>query len=217
LTINHHLDPATIMSFAAGTIGEALGFVAASHIAWCPECRAALQEAESLGGEIFAGLAPETVSAGCRARTLGRLDDAPLAPPLQSRQPRVGVPMPLQRLLGGAALSEVNWKSKAPGLALHDLPLSPGAKGKLLLMRIAPGKAMPAHGHGGEEMTLILEGAYNDSLGRFAKGDVADLDDHIEHKPIVETGMACICLVATEAPTRFKSWPARLAQPFIGI
>ncbi|HQX84390.1 MAG TPA: cupin domain-containing protein, partial [Aestuariivirga sp.] len=89
--------------------------------------------------------------------------------------------------------------------------------GKLFLMRIAPGTAMPEHGHGGEEITLILSGAYNDRFGRYARGDVADLDESIEHQPIVEKDSACICLVATEAPTRFKSWPARLLQPLIGI
>ena len=84
-------------------------------------------------------------------------------------------------------------------------------------MRIAPGTAMPEHGHGGEEITLILSGAYNDNFGRYAPGDVADLDESVEHQPIVEQDAACICLVATEAPTRFKSWPARLLQPLVGI
>jgi anti-sigma factor ChrR (cupin superfamily) len=27
----------------------------------------------------------------------------------------------------------------------------------------------------------------------------------------------CICLIATEAPTRFRALWARLAQPFVGI
>jgi putative transcriptional regulator len=120
-------------------------------------------------------------------------------------------------LLGGQPLDSIKWKSKAPGLAIYDLPVSPASRGKLFLMRIAAGKAMPEHGHGGEELTLILSGAYNDSLGRFAAGDIADLDQDFEHQPVVEADEACICLVATEAPTRFKSWPARLLQPLIGI
>ena len=76
---------------------------------------------------------------------------------------------------------------------------------------------MPEYGHGGEEITLILSAAENDKFGRYAQGDVADLDESIEHQPVVETGAACICLVATEAPTRFKSGPALLLQPLIGI
>jgi putative transcriptional regulator len=76
---------------------------------------------------------------------------------------------------------------------------------------------MPEHGHGGEELTLVLEGAYSDKLGRFAAGDIADLGDDVEHQPVVDQDRACICLVATEAPTRFRSWPARILQPLIGI
>jgi hypothetical protein len=39
----------------------------------------------------------------------------------------------------------------------------------------------------------------------------------IEHKPVAEAGEDCICLVAIERPTRFKSIAARLMQPLVGI
>ena len=217
MTINHHLDPATIMAHTAGTLDEALSVVVASHISWCPSCREASRQAALMGGEILGGLADTAVSEDCRSRTLGMLDTATLHRFPKSPAARSEVPEPLGRLLAGQSLSDLKWKNKAPGLALFDLPVSAAARGKLFLMRIAAGKAMPEHGHGGEEITLILSGAYNDSLGRFASGDVADLDEDFEHQPVVETGTACICLVATEAPTRFKSWPARLLQPLIGI
>jgi putative transcriptional regulator len=217
LTINHHLDPATIVAHAAGTLDEALSFVVASHINFCPACREASRQASLLGGEILGGLEGTPVSADCRTKTLNMLDTATLHRFPKSPQKKSVVPKPLDQLLGGQALDQIKWKSKAPGLAIYDLPVSPASRGKLFLMRIAAGKAMPEHGHGGEELTLILSGAYNDSLGRFAAGDVADLDQDFEHQPVVEADEACICLVATEAPTRFKSWPARLLQPLIGI
>ena len=217
MTINHHLDPATIVAFVAGTLGEALSVVAASHAAWCSTCRQAVRDAEALGGEIFADINHTPVSEDCRATTLSRIDSATVhrfpKPPAQ----RSEVPMPLARLLDGKKLADLKWKTKVPGVAIYELPVAKPTKGKLLLMRIAPGKAMPEHGHGGEEITMILSGAYTDGLGLFAAGDVADLDEDIEHKPVVEAGEPCICLVATEAPTRFKSWPARLIQPLVGI
>ena len=93
-----------------------------------------------------------------------------------------------------------------------DVPLTPGARTRLQLLRIAPGKALPDHGHGGEELTLILKGSYSDHTGRYGAGDVADLDMELEHAPRVDSDVECICVVATEAPTRFKSFWARLAQ-----
>jgi putative transcriptional regulator len=217
LNIDHHLDAATIVAHAAGTLDEAFNVVVASHIAWCPTCREAARHSALLGGEILGSLEGTSVSVNCRSKTLSMLDTATLHRFPKSPPSRSEVPDPLGRLLGGVALADLKWKRRAPGLALYDLPLSETSNARLFLMRIAPGSAMPEHGHGGEEITLILSGAYNDKFGRYAQGDVADLDESIEHQPIVETGLACICLVATEAPTRFKSWPARLLQPMIGI
>lgn len=214
--ITHHLDPATILAYAAGTLGEALSVAAASHVAWCSECREAVRKAEAVGGEMLAELAPAAVSEDCRSKTMGLLDRATVHR-FPAQRAAGEVPAPLARLLGGRSLADLEWKTKAPGVAFHDLPVSNPKSGKLMLMRIAPGKAMPEHSHGGEEITLILSGAYRDALGRFGRGDVADLDADVEHKPVVEEGEACICLVAIEQPTRFKSWPARLLQPFIGI
>ena len=217
MKIDHHLDPATLVAHAAGTLDEAFDVVATSHIAWCPDCREAVRQASLLGGEMLGSLEGTDVSEQCRSRTLSMLDTATLHRFPKSPPSRGEVPEPLGRLLGGKLLADLAWKRKAPGLALFDLPLTQALSSKLFLMRIASGTAMPEHGHGGEEITLILSGAYNDKFGRYARGDVADLDENIEHQPVVETGAPCICLVATEAPTRFKSWPARLLQPLIGI
>ena len=217
MNIDHHLDAATILAYTAGTLNPAFGVVSASHIAWCPSCKEAVRRASLIGGELLGELEGTAISQDCKARTMSMIDTAtlhrfPYGTPSQGE-----VPAPLAKFLGGVALADLKWKSKAPGLAMFDLPLSAASHGRLFLMRIGAGKAMPEHGHGGEEMTLILSGAYNDTFGRFAQGDVADLDENIEHQPIVEKDLACICLVATEAPTRFKSWSARLIQPLIGI
>ncbi len=213
MTITHHLDDATILAYAAGTLGEAHGFAAATHLAYCNTCRAAMRQAESLGGEILAKQEPEAVSDTCRAATLASLDAKSL-----ERKPSKAVtevPAVLCNLLGNVALDDLKWKTKAPGVASFEIPLSQKGKTHLQLLRIAKGRKMPEHGHGGEEITVMLRGAYTDHTGRYSVGDAADLDEDIEHQPIVDED--CICLVATEAPTRFKSIWARLAQPFIGI
>ncbi len=212
----HHLDYSTLLAYAAGTLDEAFSVVAASHLAVCPTCRNAVREAEAMGGVLLEGMADEAVSAACRARTMAALEQA--APVRTAvRAPLSELPVPLSRLLPAQALTDIAWKKKAPGVAMFDVPLPKGARGQLKLLRISAGRAMPEHGHGGEEITLVLKGAYRDHMGRFAAGDVADLDEDIEHRPVVEQDGDCICLVATERPTRFKSLTARLMQPFVGI
>lgn len=213
---NHHLDDSTLLAYAAGTLEDAFAVVAASHVAVCPTCRSAVRAAEALGGELLEQGAELAVSADCRSRTFAALEQAGLYR-LPVPQPRPAFPRPLAQLLPVASLDDVAWKRKAPGVAIFDVKLPAGAKGQLKLLRIGSGRAMPEHGHGGEEITMVLKGAYRDHMGRFGEGDVADLDEEIEHRPVVEMDGDCICLVATERPTRFKSLAARLMQPFVGI
>ena len=150
----------------------------------------------------------------CRAATLGRLDDTVAAKPAVAKS---DMPPPLQRLLGGQDFAQLRWRKKAPGVAVYELPLSKNAKGSLKLLSIASGMSMLEHGHGGEELTLVLQGAFKDKVGRFARGDIADLDQDTEHCPIIEEGETCICLYATEAPSHYKTFIGRLLQPFLGF
>ncbi len=213
----HHLDYSTLMAYAAGTLDEAFAVVAAAHIAACPVCREALREAEAVGGTLLEELPEGSVSDSCRARTMAALEGISLQAPRRAAPQASAIPAPLARLIGTSDFSGIAWKAKAPGVAMFDIKLPAGSKGQLKLLRIGAGRAMPEHGHGGEEITLVLKGAYRDHIGRFAAGDVADLDEEIEHKPVVESDQDCICLVATERPTRFKTLAARLMQPFVGI
>jgi putative transcriptional regulator len=214
---NHHLDHSTILAYAAGTLDEAFKVVVASHVTLCEHCRKAVREAESVGGELLEALPRSDVSVECRSRTLAALDQSDPAertavPPATSE-----IPLPLAGLMSASRFGDIAWTRIAPGVAMCGIRLPAHAKGQLKLLRIAPGRAVPEHGHGGDEITLVLKGAYCDHLGRFGAGDVADLDEDIEHKPAVDGDEECICLIATEQPTRFKSLAARLVQPFTGF
>ena len=123
---------------------------------------------------------------------------------------------PLARLIGGD-LSTVRWRRLGYGMWHVPLQLSPGAKGDLRLIKIAPGQVMPEHGHGGCELSLILDGSYTDEMGRFGFGDLADLDEDVEHKPAADRKTGCVCLIAVEQKARLKGLFARMIQPFVGI
>jgi putative transcriptional regulator len=217
--ISHHLDDATVVAYAAGTLGHAHGMVVASHLAFCAECRASVREAEVIGGEIMELEGQSAaVSDMCRAATMASLDAAvPAAARAKPAKAFSDMPEVLSRALGGQKIDDLKWKKKAPGVSVFEVPMPENARGKLMLLSIGPGKSMPEHSHGGEELTLILRGSYSDKFGRFTTGDVADLDEEAEHQPVVDSSEPCICLVAIEAPTKFKSFWAKIAQPFVGI
>jgi putative transcriptional regulator len=213
--IEHHPDTATLASYAAGSLDEAFATVVAAHLASCAKCRARLYEIEEVGGTMLETIDAVGLNEAALERAMSRLDE-PSEERAEPRSAEQSLPRPLGRLVT-APLDAIAWKSVAPGVAVHRLPTSKAARGSLTLLKIAPGKKIPEHGHGGMEITLVLTGSYRDALGRFGPGDVADLDEDIEHQPVVDSDEPCICLVASEAPTRFKSFFGRLFQPLVGV
>lgn len=218
MKIAHHVDDATLMSYAAGSLPEALGAVVAAHISLCGPCRREVADLECIGTALMGKVTPASLSR-----------PAPRIPPADARDNKIeasdaraavepcgDLPAPLVRLVG-SDLSSVRWKRLGLGVWHRPIPLSKNAKGDLRLIKVAPGQVMPEHGHGGSELTLVLTGSYTDEIGRFGPGDVADLDDEIEHSPVADQETGCICLIASEEKARFKGLIARLVQPLTGL
>ena len=214
MTIQHHPDVSTLMSCAAGSQPEAIAAVMAAHISICPECAAELRKMEAIGAALFEDVKPATV--GRQAPVMEARAREALSESAGKARPHGDVPAPLVAHVG-PNLDDIAWKRLGPGVWHYPLPLSKGAKGDLRLLKVAPGRAMPDHGHGGEELTLMLKGSYHDKIGTFRRGDVADLDGDVEHAPIADDKDGCICLVASEGKVRFKSFFARLVQPLTGM
>lgn len=219
--IDHHLDPATLMAFSAGCLGEALSAVAAAHLEMCPDCRIALADLDLIGGALLSAL-PAKSEAGARSALPSLPGDVV---PLPGRKASVNPKAPLQHAGDpelfaarmGVDLRNVPWRRLGPGVWHHRLPLSPGMKGDLRLLKIAAGKRMPEHGHSGSELTLVLEGAYRDDSGVYRCGDIQDVDGDQEHQPVADEQMGCVCVIANENPVRYKSIVNRLLQPLVGI
>lgn len=215
MNVTHHLDDATLTRYAAGDLSEGFVVVVASHLAMCEDCRQAAHDAESMGGQMLDELEASALEADAFDRLIAGLGDIEMPRPVLTSRHDSDVPVPLRRYIGDH-LDGVNWRTVAPGV--RKLTIRTGDENSsLFMLHIGEGMSMPEHGHGGDEITLILSGAYRDAFGRFGPGDVADLDDHVEHTPKVEPGGPCICLVATEAPTKFKTLIGKIMQPIVRI
>lgn len=199
MTITHHLDDATLMSFAAGALAPALAAVAAEHIALCAHCRKELRIAERLGQGLLQGLAPELLH-----KPAPDANAAPASRPLPQRASLVG------------NLETVRWRWIGPGLRSSRIDC--GGSGSLHLLKAAPGAVVPLHDHGGDELTLVLRGALLDGDGRYAPGDVADHDEEVaDHQPRADAELGCTCLIGSDSKARFRGLLARLMQPFHGM
>lgn len=203
--ITRHPDDANLMSYAAGTLPEALAAAVAAHVRICPRCQEELETMRALGGALL-----EEAEGGEGGELPASL------PSLAEASPSRPTPAAPQSIAARylADLDGVPWRWLGPGIHYCPLPLSPGATGDLRLLKISPGRKMPEHGHGGTEMTLVLRGAYRDESGAFRAGDMQDVDGDHEHQPIVDPAEGCICLVAAEHPARFKGVIGRLLQPW---
>jgi len=216
MPICRHADTATLMSYSSGTLGEALGAVIASHVAMCPHCAAELARMDDIGAALMSALPGAAMIAAPPPRPAAERASLKCGQTIELPSRERTLPAPLVRL-AGPDLDSIVWKRLALGVWHVRLPLSPGANGDLRLIKIAPGHVMPEHGHGGHEMTLVLDGSYTDGMGCFRRGDLADLDETTEHQPVADHETGCICLIASEEKARFKSLLARIVQPFVGM
>ncbi|AWH53582.1 transcriptional regulator [Stenotrophomonas sp. ESTM1D_MKCIP4_1] len=224
---HHHLHESTLLSYAAGALPAPLSVVAGTHLEQCALCRQRLGEAEAIGAALMEQTQPVAVGARSEALRIAMLAE------LDRSEPAVAAvavarpaPQPVDRPevsadhlpaslhpYFGPSLAALRWRWIAPGvhcIRAADMP-------SLIMLRIAPGKCLPMHSHGRSELTQILRGAYNDALGLFAPGDVADLDEDVEHQPVTAPGVPCICVSALDAPLVFSGWLARKIQRFVKL
>jgi putative transcriptional regulator len=214
MTITHHPAPENLLTCSAGAMPEAYAAVMASHLDICPECRREVSVLESIGGVLLADLPPAALShLGKGASRVAITSGAAVHDRKQT-----DVPRPIQRFVG-ATLDSVKWRRIVPGIWQHVIPLSTSAKSNasLRLLKVAPGVALPDHGHSGSEMTLILQGAFRDNGKPYNLGDFIELDETAEHAPIADMSSGCICLVASEGRMKFRGLVARAAQRFLGF
>lgn len=201
--IRHHPSDTTLLAQAAGTLPVLHGRVLAVHLAACPACRATLQQMEAIGGSLLADLPPVAMQRDALARVLARLDE-----------PAPADPAPATTL---EALATGRWWWLGPGIRLMPLHRRDASGTRLDLIRVAPGVALPGHGHTGAEIACILQGSYADETGEYTHLDIAEGEPGLEHTPVAQPGRDCICLIATTGRLRGHTWVSRLVQPLIGV
>lgn len=215
----HHLDSSTLIGYSAGALPRAFNVVVEAHLSICPACCEQLRVAQHIGGHLMSQQQGAPLPAGAREAIWARLsEDAPPVPAKQwpeRRTPSANqLPEPLWPYFG-ETYGDLRWRIIGPGV--HHIRARNVQDGHLMLLRIAPGRSVPMHSHGGNELTMILQGAYDDSLGHFAPGDVADLDCDVEHQPVTSPGVPCVCVAATDLPLRFSGRLARMLQPLFKL
>ena len=223
---SHHPEEDLLLSYSAGALGEGWSLAVATHLAYCPTCRALVEGADDLGGALLADETPMKLSPGSFETMMEKIK-APgvrdpefepgfetLSAPALTAHSDMTIPQPLRNYLKGG-FEAVPWKYIGGGAQQYLVPTSDDSQVRLL--KIPARQPVPEHTHGGRELTLVLAGSFTDDAGHFGPGDLQDVDETTTHQPVAGAEGACICLAVTDAPLKFSGLVPRLFQPLIGI
>lgn len=224
MSVRHQVSDELLLDYASGSLSEGWRIAVASHLALSPQSRRRLAVMELTAGALIEEEQPESFTAddddawsAMRTRLAaggGALSGGVDTPRPVSRDAIV-LPEPLRSYAGGD-VGSLKWRPLGRG-AYHILIPTADKSTSVRLLRIPAGKPVPEHGHGGRELTLVLSGSFNDGGEIFARGDLEEADETLEHQPVATSGEDCICLAVTDAPLKFRSWLVRLVQPVLGI
>ncbi|MEE4189464.1 MAG: ChrR family anti-sigma-E factor [Roseobacter sp.] len=212
--INHHLNDAVLMAYSAGSLPEAFNLLVAAHLSLCDSCRAQAESFDALGGELLDQPCSIVVDETSLGNTIALIDGGAVDQVAPEKSRRGVLPTPLQHYVGGD-LDAIQWKPVGMGVKQAILSTSKDASARLLY--IPAGTAMPDHGHQGREMTMVLQGAFQDEDGYFARGDVEIADSDLHHTPVADIHEDCICLAVTDAPLQFDRLIPKIAQRILRI
>lgn len=227
MSVSHHLTDETLQDYAVGSLGSSMETLVACHLTVCRQCREKASLAEDIGGEFFDQYEPAPLSLSVadalnQARNTTPSSDVASAyssaqkPSINPDFKNAGVPRPLARLLP-TNLGDLDWRRIAPGIKQINLSDKPRRMGAFKLLHLAPGVVLSGHSHTDRELTYVVKGSYQDEIGRFKAGDIADLDGEVVHQPVVDTHEPCIALIASYSPVKYNGVLGKIMQPFVGI
>lgn len=201
-----------LMDYATGTLDTAHSILVASYLTLSPEGRHYVAECEALGGALIEHLCEcVEMSNTCLEAVLARIETeqhpcADTASCIQACiQGCASIPQPLARFLPADAAKPHKWRRALSGSEWIDLTF-PDNRSYAQLIRCKPGFVLPRHIHRNSEITLVLDGAFEDSTGRYARGDLVIMENAADHKPIADAQTGCMIISITTRPARFTGF-----------
>jgi putative transcriptional regulator len=205
---------ALMARYAAGILPEPARVLVEAHLEMQSINRPKVAEYETVVGGILEHMEPvslrsrdEALKAVFAAAPLAMADTAP-AQPVNAFFPKA------IRDFAGLDAAEIPWKRKLPGFKEYSLGKIDGCDVSFFWLK--PGRVIPAHTHEGYELSLVLDGAFNDTRGRFAKGDISVADESIDHRPVAEAECPCIGFAVSQAPVKLTGSWRQLLGDMIG-
>ena len=188
---DHILPDGWLLDAASGAAPRAIRVMAACQAAIRPDAGARFGAAEAAFGALLESAPVAAMKPDALASTLAKIGDDEVSAPAIRIEPDPILPALLKREMARSVSKQ--WRRRFGGhseIVLDSLN-EPGVKARL--PSIPPGKGAPEHGHEGEEVTLVLSGAFFDGEERYSRGDACYATSETIHTPRVDSDETCIC------------------------
>ncbi len=234
--IKYHPSDAVLEAFVTGELPASVSLVTSSHIEMCQRCQQRVEqltEAAALKAfDLEEAFNENEFIAPFDADSVFSNDDENLSPESQvdSRLLDNIMALPAEDLSveldKEAGFFEYAGDKVSVPRALRSIPLqSWQGVGKvsrarfnfddedlrMSLLHIDKGGLVPQHTHKGFEITLLLQGSFEDEMGHYVAGDFIWLDGKHTHEPVTKEG--CTCLTVSSDALRFTQGVSQLLNP----
>ncbi len=223
--IKHHPTDDLLYAYSAGELSSSLSVVIATHCEMCPVCRHQVER-------YINQLANDNLTAESELRaTAANTDSFSSDSSFENMYKAIVAETEAPLVEAKQLITDSDQISDVSGFVLPDtlknLTLSKFVNvGKISRARIAlneepvrtsllhikAGGKVPEHTHKGYEITLLLDGTFEDEMGEYSPGDFIILDGKHKHHPVSKDG--CWCLTVVNDSIKFTNGVNRVFNPF---
>ncbi|XOV78529.1 MAG: ChrR family anti-sigma-E factor [Aestuariibacter sp.] len=220
--INFHPSTTQLQQFVEGNLSPAWSLMVSAHVDMCKHCQAHIEEiTDDLAGSMLVKEAQDDLVSANDAHLFDSMmnnimqlgpDHRPDPRPQAKSIELDGRRFELPRTLGRFVHKTDGW-SKLVG-KLWQAPVDLGSMGKAHFIYMEKGGRVPEHTHRGNELTLVVNGEFEDGIRQFDTGDFIHLDGNDKHAPVSNHDDGCLVFSFVDEPLHFTSGLARLLNPF---
>ena len=196
----YHPSRDLIAAFATGELSAAPALAVGLHIDVCAHCAGAVAAIEDAEGRLMESLEGSAIEPDALAAVLARLDAGETQDTGHASAALGEVTLP-------AAITQVGLAPRidlGPDTWIAHLD-TPRIDGWRTYVFCGPAMtALPSHGHHGDELIAVIEGAFSDGRD-FKAGDFAENKAGFEHAMQVSPEGRMVCLIASAGPIAWRA------------
>lgn len=215
--INYHPSQRQLEQFVSGTCSPAWSLVISAHVDMCKYCQEEVKNITAqLSGEQLVNEQRYALDDTLNNMMNDIMDLEPSPVAIEEEETNWleldGRKFEVPRALGRFIHKTDSWSRIVGNLWQAPVDLGDAGKGHFIYME--KGGGVPEHTHKGNELTLVINGEFEDGHRKYDSGDFILMDTRHTHTPEATSEGGCLVFSYVEEPLYFTSGLARLLNPF---